>query len=145
MRVIGRRHPARLSGITDDGITVETQDSGPQIVRFADIWRIRKALANGEPSGASVIDFANTRLFVATSVTELTGTLGKHLQLVQFTSPGGDQIYLVASQVTNIYDADRALHNPASKTVISTRYGIQQLQEPKEAVQQSLAAARVPR
>ncbi len=142
-KVIGRQHPARLAGLAADGITVETRDIGQQVVRFTDIWRVRRALTSDEPSGACVIDFANNRLFVAASVADVTGMLGQHLQLVQFTSPGGDRIYLVANRVTDVYEAQPALHNPASKTVVGTRYGTQQIQEPIETVQQAIAAARI--
>lgn len=140
--ILNQGHAAKLSGVVDGGISVETLNGGHQIVGFNDIWRIRRAVAIDEPSGSTVIDFAENRIFVATSVADLLPLLDKNVPLVKFTSPNGDVIYMAANKVTDIFRALPGVHNPNSQTVIGTRDGIQQVKEPLDAAQRIVAAAR---
>ena len=50
--------------------------------------------------------------------------------MTKLTAPNGEVIYMVASKVTDISNALPGLHNPASKAVIGTRDGTQQVIEP---------------
>src|SRR5262249_23085601 len=100
--ILGRKHPARLTGLTPEGVIVDLRDGGKQVVQFGEIWRIRRALASDEPAGTAVIDFANNRLFVATPVANLITDIGKNVAIVQFTAPNGETIYMTANKITGI-------------------------------------------
>jgi hypothetical protein len=141
--VLGRQHPGRITGQLDEGVVVDLQGGGTQVVEFGEIWRIRRAFASDEPKGTSVIDFANNRLFVATPIGGLVSDIGKKIPLGQFTAPNGEIVYIAAGKITGISNALPGLHNPASKSVIGTRDGAQQVLEPADAAKQIVAAARV--
>lgn len=139
--VLGRKHPGTVTGVTDDGVAVDLKDEGPQLVQLAGIWRIRQAFVSGEPRGTAVIDFADSRLFAVTPVADIVGDVGKKIALVRFTAPNGETVYMAASKVTDIMAALQGLHNPASKTVIGTRDGTQQITEPVDDAKRLLGAA----
>ncbi len=71
----------------------------------------------------------------------LVGDIGKKIALVQFTAPNGETVYMAASKVTDIFNALPGLHNPASKTVIGTRDGTQQITEPADTAKRLVADA----
>ena len=139
--VLGRRHPGRITSLSDDGVVVDLKDGGTQAIQFGEIWRIRHAFASDEPRDTAVVDFADNRLFVATPVATLVGDVSKKIALVQFTAPNGETIYMAASKVTDIFNSLPGLHNPASKTVIGTRDGVQQITEPADAAKRMVAEA----
>jgi hypothetical protein len=112
-------------------------------VQFAEIWRIRKAFASDEPSGTTVIDYANNRLFVATPLDGLIADLGKKVPMTKLTAPNGEMIYMVASKVTDISNALPGLHNPASKAVVGTRDGTQQVLEAVDEAKKIISSAHV--
>jgi hypothetical protein len=140
---LGRDHPGKITTLSDDGIVVSLRDGGAQVVQFGEIWRVRKAFVSDEPAGTSVIDFANTRLFVATPLDALLEDLGKKVPLTKLTAPNGQMIYMVANKVTDIYNALPGLHNPASKAVIGTRDGTQQVLEAVDEAKRIIASAHV--
>ncbi len=140
--ILGRRRPGKVTGFTDGGVTVELKGRGAQIVQYAGIWRIRRACVNGEPRGSTVVDFGNNRLFVRSSVADFAGNVAKKIPLVRFTAPNGKAIYIAAGQVTDISGSQLGLHNPASKAVIGTRNGAQQIIEPVDDAKRLLAAAQ---
>lgn len=140
---LGRDHPGKITGLSDDGVEVKLRDGGAQLVQFGEIWRVRKAFVSDEPEGTSVIDFANTRLFVATPFDSLLDDLGRKLPLTKLTAPNGQDIYMVANKVTDISRALPGLHNPASKAVIGTRDGTQQVVEAVDEAKRIIAAAHV--
>jgi hypothetical protein len=140
--VIGRHDPAQLSGLEDGGVIVETKNRGREVVRFVEIWRIRRAFASDEPRGTTVIDFADNRLFVATTVPDLIALVSQKLPLIKLTAPSGETIYLAANKITDVFPSLPGVHNPDSRTVAGTRYGIQQVKEPIGTVQSIVAAAR---
>ena len=139
--VLGRKHPGKVTGFLEEGVTVDLKDGGTQIVQFGEIWRIRRAFVSGEPAGTTVVDFADNRLFVAMPVASLIGDVGKKVPLAQFTAPNGEIVYMAAGKVTDIAAALPGLHNPASKTVIGTRDGTQQITEPADAAKRIVAEA----
>ena len=141
--VLGRKHPGQVTSLSDAGVVVDLKDGGTQIILFGEIWRVRLAFASDEPKGTTVVDFADSRLFVATPVANLVGDLGKKIALVQFTAPNGETVYMAAAKVTDIFNALPGLHNPASKTVIGTRDGIQQITEAADAAKRMVADARI--
>ena len=141
--VLGRKHPGKITGFLEEGVTVDLKDGGTQIVQFGEIWRIRRAFVSGEPAGTTVVDFADNRLFVAMPVASLIGDVGKKVPLAQFTAPNGEIIYMAAGKVTDIAAALPGLHNPASKTVIGTRDGTQQITEPADAAKRIVAEAHI--
>jgi hypothetical protein len=141
--VLGRHHPGKITGEVDEGVVVGLQGGGTQLVQFGEIWRIRSAFASDEPKGTSVIDFANNRLFVATPVAGLVSDIGKKIPLGQFTAPNGEIVYIATGKITGISNALPGLHNPASKSVIGTRDGAQQVIEPADTAKQIVAAAHV--
>jgi len=112
-------------------------------VQFGEIWRIRKAFASDEPKGTSVIDFANNRLFVAMPLDILIGDLAKRVPITKLTAPNGEDIYMVASKVTDISNALPGLHNPASKAVVGTRDGTQQVLEAVDDAKRIISDAHV--
>jgi hypothetical protein len=140
--VLGQRITGRISQITSDSFTVDFRNRGPEAVQFRDIWRIRKALATGEPGGTTVIDYAGNRLFVAARLSDVIAAARGKLALTKFTAPNGQAIYLSAAKVTGVSHALPALHSPLSKTVIGTASGSQQVQEPTAAVQRIMDEAR---
>jgi hypothetical protein len=140
---LGQRHPAKLTGLSEEGVGVNLKEGGVQVVQFEEIWRLRKAFASDEPQGASVIDFANNRLFVATPLDDLLASLGKKVAIAKFTAPNGDAIYMVASKVTDIARSLPGLHNPASKAVVGTRDGTQQVVEAIDDAKKLIAGAHV--
>ncbi len=140
--ILGRKHPGKITSLSGEGVTVDLKDGGAQVVQFGEIWRIRRAFASDEPSGTTVVDFADNRLFVATPVATLVGDVSKKIALVQFTAPNGEIIYIAASKVTDIFNALPGLHNPLSKTVIGTRDGTQQITEPAGDAKRMVADAR---
>ena len=140
---LGRDYPGKITGLTDDGVTVHLRNGGTQVVQFAEIWRIRKAFASDEPAGSSVIDYANTRLFVATPFETLVTDLGRKVPMTKLTAPNGEIIYMVATKVTDISRALPGLHNPASKAVIGTRDGTQQVLEAVDEAKRIIADAQV--
>jgi len=140
---LGKLHPGKVTGLADEGIIVNLRDGGTQVVQFGEIWRIRRAFAYDEPKGTSVIDFANNRLFVATPLPDLVAGVGKKVPLTKLTAPNGDVIYMVASKVTDISGALPGLHNPASKAVIGTRDGAQQVLEAVDDAKRIITDARV--
>lgn len=140
---LGQKHPGKITGLDDEGILVDLRDGGKQVVQFAEIWRIRRAFASDEPQGTSVIDFANNRLFVATPLDDLVGNLGKKVPITKLTAPNGEIVYMVASKVTDISKALPGLHNPASKAVVGTRDGIQQVLEPVADAKKIIADAHI--
>jgi hypothetical protein len=140
--VLNRGHAAKVDGVADGGVLVETLNGGHQTVRFSDVWRIRKAFASDEPPGSTVIDFAENRIFVATGLNELIALVGGHIPLVKVTSPNGDTVYMAANKVTDIFRALPGVHNPDSQSVIGTRDGIQQVREPLDVTQKLVAAAK---
>ncbi len=140
---LGRSHPGKVTGLVDDGIVVNLKDGGTQVVQFGEIWRIRKAFASDEPRGTSVIDFANNRLFVAMPLENLIADLGKKVPITKLTAPNGEEIYMVASKVTDISNSLPGLHNPASKAVIGTRDGTQQVLEAVDEAKRIIADAHV--
>ncbi len=140
---LGKDRPGKLSGISDDGVAVNLRPGGAQVVQFAEIWRVRRAFASDEPHGATVIDFANNRLFVATPLDELIASLGKKVAITKLTAPNGESIYMVASKVTDISVAQPGVHNPASKAVIGTRDGTQQVLEPVGDARRIISEAHV--
>jgi hypothetical protein len=139
--VLGRKHPGKVTGFSEEGVTVDLKEGGTQTVQFGEIWRIRRAFVSGEPAGTTVIDFADSRLFVATPVASLIGDVAKKVPLAQFTAPNGEIVYMAAGKVTDIAAALPGLHNPASKTVIGTRDGAQQITEPADAAKRIVAEA----
>ncbi len=140
---LGRNHPGQITGLSSDGIVVNLRDGGTQVVQFGEIWRVRKAFASDEPAGTTVIDYANNRLFVATPFDDLLTNLGKKVPLTKLTAPNGDMIYMVASKVTDIYNALPGLHNPLSKAVVGTRDGTQQVLERVDEAKKIIASAQV--
>ncbi|MFZ1107055.1 MAG: hypothetical protein WAN43_01725 [Rhodomicrobium sp.] len=140
---LGQKYPGKLTGLSDEGISVKLREGGSQVVQFGEIWRIRKAFASDEPSGTSVIDFANNRLFVATPLDELIASLGKKVAITKLTAPNGEIIYMVASKVTDISRSLPGLHNPASKAVVGTRDGTQQVIEAVDDAKKLIADARL--
>ena len=140
---LGRAHPGKITGLSNEGIVVNLRDGGTQVVQFGEIWRLRKAYASDEPAGTTVIDFANTRLFVATQLDTLIDDLGKKVPMTKLTAPNGEIIYMVASKVTDIYNALPGLHNPASKAVVGTRDGTQQVLEAVDEAKKIIASAHV--
>ena len=109
-----------------------------------DLARPRRPIASDEPAGTTVIDFANTRLFVATQLDTLVDqSLGKKVPMTKLTAPNGEIIYMVASKVTDIYNALPGLHNPASKAVVGTRDGTQQVLEAVDEAKRIIASAHV--
>ena len=42
--VLGKKHPGKVTGFSEEGVTVDLKDGGTQIVQFGEIWRIRRAL-----------------------------------------------------------------------------------------------------
>ena len=140
---LGRSHPGKITGLSDDGIVVNLRDGGTQVVQFGEIWRIRKAFASDEPAGTTVVDYANNRLFVATPFDALIVDLGRKVALTKLTAPNGDMIYMVASKVTDISNALPGLHNPASKAVIGTRDGTQQVLEAVDDAKKIISSAHV--
>ena len=139
--VLGKKHPGKITGFLEEGVTVDLKDGGTQIVQFGEIWRIRRAFVSGEPQGTTVVDFAENRLFVAMPVASLIGDVGKKVPLAQFTAPNGEIVYMAAGKVTDIAAALPGLHNPASKTVVGTRDGTQQITEPADAAKRIVAEA----
>jgi hypothetical protein len=127
--VLGRNYPGQVTSLSEAGVVVDLKDGGTQVIQFGEIWRVRLAFASDEPKGTTVVDFAENRLFVATPLANLVGDLGKKIALVQFTAPNGGTVYMAAGKVTDIANALPGLHNPASKTVIGTRDGFQQVIE----------------
>lgn len=79
--ILGRRHPGRITGLSDSGIVVDLKDGGTQTVQFNEIWRIRRAFAYDEPPGTTVIDFADNRLFVATPIATVVDDAAKKFRL----------------------------------------------------------------
>ena len=140
---LGKTHPGRITGLSDSGLVVHLRDGGTQVVQFGEIWRIRKAFVSDEPAGTTVIDFANNRLFVAMPLDGVLDDLGKKVPLTKLTAPNGEVIYMVASKVTDISNALPGLHNPASKAVIGTRDGTQQVLEPVDDAKKIIASAHV--
>jgi len=140
---LGRTHPGKITRFSDDGIVVNLREGGAQVVQFGEIWRVRKAFASDEPAGTTVIDYANNRLFVAMPLDVLVADLGKKVPMMKLTAPNGDLIYMVASKVTDISNALPGLHNPASKTVIGTRDGTQQVLEAVDDAKKIIASAHV--
>ena len=140
---LGQTHPGKIKSLSGDGLIVELRDSGPQAVQYDEIWRIRQSFVSDEPPGTSVIDFASTRLFVATPLDSLLEELGKKVPLTRLTAPNGQEIYIVATKVTDVSNALPGLHNPASKAVISTREGTQQVEEAAGEVKKMIASAHV--
>ena len=69
------------------------------------------------------------------------GDVGKKIALVQFTAPNGETVYMAAGKVTDIFKSLPGLHNPASKTVIGTRDGIQQVTELADDAKRMVADA----
>ncbi|HZV20558.1 MAG TPA: hypothetical protein VE986_03340 [Hyphomicrobiales bacterium] len=141
--ILGRKHPGHIMGLSPQGISVDLKDGGAQVVQFAEIWRIRRAFASDEPPGTAVIDFANNRLFVATPVSYLVENVGRKIPLTKLTAPNGEAIYIAAGKVTDIANALPGLHNPASKTVIGTRDGTQQVIEPPDEAKRIIAEAHI--
>ncbi len=139
--VLGKRHPGNITGLLEEGVTVDLKDGGTQLVQFAEIWRIRRAFVSGEPAGTTVIDFADNRLFVVSPVANVVGDVGKKVPLAQFTAPNGEIVYMAAGKVTDIAAALPGLHNPASKAVIGTRDGTQQVTEPADTAKRIVAEA----
>ena len=140
---LGRNHPGKITGLSNDGIVVNLRDGGTQVVQFGEIWRVRKAFASDEPAGTTVIDYANNRLFVATPLDGLIADLGKKVPMTKLTAPNGEMIYMVASKVTDIYNALPGLHNPASKAVVGTRDGTQQVLEAVDEAKKIISSAHV--
>jgi hypothetical protein len=139
--VFGRKHPGQVTSFSDAGVVVDLKENGTQLIQFGEIWRVRLAFASDEPGGTAVVDFADNRLFVASPVANFAGELGKKIALVQFTTPNGEPVYIAAGKVTEIFNALPGLHNPASKTVISTKDGMQQITEPADAAKRMVAEA----
>jgi hypothetical protein len=139
--VLGRRHPGQVTSLSDAGVLIDFKDGGPQVIQFGDIWRVRLAFASDEPRGSTVVDYADNRLFLAKPVAELAGELGKKVALVPFTAPNGETVYIAAKKVTDIANAVPGLHNPASKTVIGTKDGLQQITEPAGDAKRLVAEA----
>jgi hypothetical protein len=139
----GQKHPGKVTGLADDGVAVTLKEGGAQVVQFAEIWRLRRAFASDEPAGTTVIDFANNRLFVATPLAELVDSLGKKVAITKLTAPNGQSIYMVASKVTDIARPILGLHNPASKAVVGTRDGTQQVLEAIDDTKRLVTEARV--
>ncbi len=140
---LGRRYPGKVTVLSDDGIVVNLREGGTQVVQFAQIWRIRRAFASDEPTGTSVIDFANNRLFVAMPLDGVVGGVSKKVPLTKLTAPNGDAVYIAANKVTDISNSLPGLHNPASKAVIGTRDGAQQVLEAVGDAKKIIADARV--
>jgi hypothetical protein len=138
---LGRRRPGKVVSLSEDGVTVDLKKEGMQLVQFAGIWRIRRAFVSGEPRGSTVIDFADNRLFVVTPVADLVDEVGKKIALVRFTTPNGKTVYMAAGKITDVSTALPGLHNPASRTVMGTRYGAQQITEPVNDAKRMLASA----
>jgi hypothetical protein len=139
--ILGRKHPGQVTSLSEAGVVVDLKDGGTQVIQFGEIWRVRLAYASDEPKGTAVVDFADNRLFVATPVPDLVSDLGKKIALVQLTAPNGETVYLAAAKVADIFNAIPGLHNPASKTVIGTRDGTQQVVEPADTARRMVAEA----
>ncbi|MBT3071353.1 hypothetical protein KKP04_10815 [Rhodomicrobium sp. Az07] len=143
--IIGRNYPGKITTIGAESMTVNLREGGPQTVLFSDIWRIRRSFASDEPNGSSIVDFGNNRMFIAAPLDALVGEVSKKSPLMKLTAPNGYTIYLVANKVTDITGAIPGLHNPASKTVIGTRNGSQQVLETIADTKKVIAAASVAR
>lgn len=141
--VLGRDHPGKVIKLSDEGFLVEIRGSGKQLVRFDEIWRVRTAFVSDEPENTSVIDYADTRLFVASPLDSLLDGLSKKAPLTKLTAPNGQVVYMVANKITDISRALPGLHNPASRAVIATRDGTQQVVEAADEAKKIVAAAHV--
>ncbi len=140
---LGRDHPGKITSLSSEGVVVDLRHGGTQVVQFGEIWRVRKAYASDEPPGTTVIDFANTRVFVATPLDSLLTDLGKKVPMTKLTAPNGEMIYMVADKVTDIYRSLPGLHNPASKAVVGTRDGTQQVLEAVDEAKRIISNAHV--
>ncbi len=139
--VLGRNHPGKITGQGEDGIVVDLRNGGTQAVQFNEIWRVRRAFVSDEPPNATVIDFANNRLFVATPLAGLVADLGKKIPIAKFTAPNGEIVYMVTDKITDISKALPGVHNPSSKSVIGTRDGAQQVLEAMDDAKRIAAEA----
>ncbi len=128
---------------TPGRIWVETLDGGKQTVQLNEIWRIRPSFASDEPPGATVIDYAQSRLYVADPIKVLVEKIGVQLPLAEFTSPGGQHIYLVAAKVTEVYRATGSNYHPNAKSIIGTRDGSQQVQETQDEAMRIIETAKL--
>ncbi|ADP69822.1 hypothetical protein Rvan_0541 [Rhodomicrobium vannielii ATCC 17100] len=143
--ILGRSYPGKIKAIGVESMTVNLREGGPQTVLYSDIWRLRRSFASDEPNGSSIVDFGNNRMFIAASFDALVAEVSKKLPLTKFTAPNGDTVYLVANKVTDITGAIPGLHNPASKTVVGTRNGSQQVLETIADTKKVIAAASIAR
>jgi hypothetical protein len=138
----GRVNAGRITQITGDGLVIAVRDGGLQPVEFEDIWRVRQAYAIDEPEGTVVIDYAGSRLYVESRLSDVIVAVRGKVPLTKFTAPNGQAIYLSAAKVTNVSNSLPALHNALSKTVIGMSAGSQQVQESAAAARRIVAEAR---
>ncbi len=128
----------------NDGLTiwVKLLNGEMRSVRANQIWRLRPSVSHDEPEGATVLDFAFERLFVANSVEDIAEKIGGMRRLARFTMPNGQPVYLVASKVIETFKAIRGQHHPEANTVVGTREGTQQVRETQERAIEIITSAK---
>jgi hypothetical protein len=123
-------------------LTFQTLDGDTQQVNSGEIWRIRATSTSEEPPGAIVVDYAFKRVYVKESLADVVETVGGIQPLMEFTLPGGEPVYIVATKVTGVTRAIPQLSHPNAQAIIVAREGQTQVRETRETINETLKQAQ---
>ena len=141
---LGRTHPGKITGLSNDGIVVNLRDGGTQVVQFGEILARPQSLCQRRAGRHHRHRLCqHPALCCNPASNTLIDDLSKKVPMTKLTAPNGEIIYMVASKVTDIYNALPGLHNPASKAVVGTRDGTQQVLEAVDEAKKIIASAHV--
>ena len=97
---------------------IATLNGGTQLIRTSTIIRFRPSFGSFEPQNASVIDYADQRLFSADSPEIIAEKIGANLPLAALTTPNNLSLFVDAAKVIDIASPISEHHHPRARSVI---------------------------
>jgi hypothetical protein len=130
----GQERPTPTATDPHAQLSFHTLDDDVQQVSVDQIWRIRAASTRDEPAGSIVVDYGWTRVFVKDSLENVVGKLRSYRDVIKFTSPSGEPIFIPRDKITGITRPIANQHHQKSKSIVVAREGQQQVQESRETI-----------
>lgn len=121
-------------------LNFKTDSGAEKRVLSSMIWRIRQTAAADEPETSWVIYHAGGRFY--TSDKNVLQRVKRHTRLDKFTAPNNQEIYIASGKIDSVLEAVKGKHHPNAKSLIMTKWGVQQVQEPTFAVNRIREMAR---
>jgi hypothetical protein len=121
---------------------IATLNGGTQLIRTDTIIRFRPSFGSFEPPDATVLDYANQRLYSADSPGAIVEKIGTGLAIAELTTPNKLPLYVDAAKVIDIALPVPEHHHPKARSVIRLRPNIRaQVRETPKQAQRKISEA----